>query len=614
MGKRFQKRRVQHPVPHALAAASKARIDLQNAVALHQRGQLNEAERIYRDILGADPDHFDATHLLGVIFLQRGQPFEGEQLIARALKTNPRHSDALRNQGNALKALKRFEEALASYERAIALKPQDAETRFNRGVTLHELKRYDEALASYDRAISLRPDFAEAHSNRGATLRALKRYNEALASYDRALAVRPDYAEAHSNRGATLLALKRYEEALASCDRALALRPDYAEALSNRGVILHELRRYDEALASHDRALALRPDYAEAFSNRGATLRELKRCDEALASYERAIALKADYTEARFNRSQVLLLTGDYADGWGEYEWRSNGAATDLQPRKLACPRWQGEDLAGKTIFLYPEQGYGDTIQFCRYVALVAERGGRVILEVQKPLHELMASLTGAAQIVSTGDPLPDFDIHCPLLSLPLVLGTRLESIPSTTPYLQAPIHALQHLNRQLGPRNRPRIGICWAGNPDYKGDLSRSIGLRPMLPLLARTDVHFFSLQKDLRKGDADVLRGNQQIAILGQEIETFSGTAAIIAAMDLVISSDTSMVHLAGALGKPIWILLQFVPDWRWLLDGEDSPWYPAARLFRQDETRSWDGVIADVQTALATALERDPDLKAI
>jgi hypothetical protein len=287
---------------------------------------------------------------------------------------------------------------------------------------------------------------------------------------------------------------------------------------------------------------------------------------------------------------------------------------TDLQPRKFACPRWQGEDLAGKTIFLYPEQGFGDTIQFCRYIALVEERGGRVILEVQKPLHELMTSLAGDAQTVSTGDQLPDFDIHFPLLSLPLALGTRVESIPSTTPYLQAPIDALQHLNTQLGPRNRPRIGICWAGNPNYKGDLSRSIGLSPMLPLLARTDVHFFSLQKDLRKGDADVLRSNQQITVLGQEIETFSGTAAIIATMDLVISTDTSMVHLAGALGKPIWILLQYVPDWRWLLDGECSPWYPTARLFRQDETRSWDGVIARVQAALATALEDDPDLKVL
>jgi len=243
----------------------------------------------------------------------------------------------------------------------------------------------------------------------------------------------------------------------------------------------------------------------------------------------------------------------------------------------------------------------GDTIQFCRYVPLVAARAARVILEVQRPLHELMSTLCSATQIVSRGDPLPDFDTHCPLLSLPLAFGTRLESIPSTTPYLHTPTHTLRHWTTRLGSPDRPRVGICWAGSPNFKGDLSRSIGLSPMLPLLANTDVQFFGLQKDVRAGDTEILRHNPQITHLGDEIETFSDTAAVISSMDLVISSDTSVVHLAGALGKPIWILLQYVPDWRWLLDREDSPWYPTARLFRQDETRDWDSVIARVRAAL-------------
>jgi tetratricopeptide (TPR) repeat protein len=514
-------------------AAAKPQADLQHAVALHQGGRLAEAEQMYRNILAAAPDHFDAIHLLGVILLQRGRHIEGEQLIARALQINPNDPDAHNNRGTALKNLRRFEEALSSYADALALRPNFAEAFSNRGVALYELKRYDEALASHD--------------------------------------------------------------------RALALRPDHVEALSNRGDTLHKLERYDDALASYARALALRPDYVEALSNRGNTFAKLQRFDEALASFERAIALKPDYAEAHFNRSLVLLLTGNYADGWDEYEWRLKGGMKDLRPRQFACPQWQGQDVTGKTIFLHPDQGYGDLIQFCRYVPLLAERGARVVLEVHKPLHVLMTSLPGAAQIVSSGDPLPDFDVHCPLLSLPRVVGTRLQSIPSTIPYLRAPAHALQHWKARLGPRDRPRIGICWAGNPNFRDDRDRSIGLSPMLPLLANPDVQFFSLQRDLRTGDAAFLRSNPHITVLGQDIETFSDTAAIISAMDLVISSDTSVVHLAGALGKPIWILLQLVPDWRWLLEADHNPWYPTARLFRQDETRKWEGVIARVHAAI-------------
>jgi hypothetical protein len=258
--------------------------------------------------------------------------------------------------------------------------------------------------------------------------------------------------------------------------------------------------------------------------------------------------------------------------------------------------------LTGKTILLYAEQGFGDTIQFCRYVGLVAERGARVVLEVQAPLCELMGALNGVAEIVSAGDSLPDFDLNCPLASLPLVFGTRLESIPSPKSYLQAPIHALEHWRARLGSGSRPRIGLCWAGNSQFKGDATRSIGLSPMLPMLADKDVQFFSLQKDLRAGDAEILRDIPQVAHLGEEIGTFADTAAIMALMDVVISSDTSVVHLAASLGRPTWILLQFVPDWRWLLDREDSPWYPSARLFRQPQPGDWDSVVARVRAEIA------------
>ena len=605
-------------------------------LALHQAGRLGDAEEIYNKILAIQPDHFDSLHLLGVIFSQRGNHAEAVRQIDFALKTNPNDCLALNNRGVALKELKRFEEALASYDRALTVRPDFAEALSNRGVALYELKRFEEALASYDLALAVRPEYAEALSNRGNALKELKRFEEALASYDRALTLRPDYAETLCNRGLTLLELERFEEALASCDRALTLRPDYPEALSNRGNALRQLKRFEEALASYDRALALRPDYAGALSNRGLILHELKRFDEsmasydralsvrpdhveallnrgnalselrrfgeALASYDRALTLRPDYAEAHLNEALTRLLVGEFEDGWEKHEWRWETKQHRSARRGFTQPLWTGrENIADKAVLLHAEQGLGDTIQFCRYVPLVAERAARVILEVQRPLHELMSTLCGATQILSRGDPLPDFDMHCPLLSLPLAFGTRFESIPSTTPYLHTPTHTLRHWTTRLGSPDRPRVGICWAGSPNFKGDLSRSIGLSPMLPLLANTDVQFFGLQKDLRAGDTEILRRNPQITHLGDEIETFSDTAAVISSMDLVISSDTSVVHLAGALGKPIWILLQCVPDWRWLLDREDSPWYPTARLFRQDETRDWDSVIARVRAAL-------------
>jgi tetratricopeptide (TPR) repeat protein len=474
-------------------------------------------------------------------------------------------------------------------------------------VVQSRLGKKDTALVSYNRALTVRPDHAQALSNRGVTLHELKRFNEALASYDQALTVQPDHAEALSNRGVTLHELKRFDEALASCDRALTVRPDHADALSNRGNALKELKRLDEALASYDRALAMRPDHADALSNRGLALHELKRFDEALASYDRALTVRPDYADAHCNVASTRLLTGDFDRDWPEHEWRWKNDSFTSTRRNLAQPLWLGVDaIDGKTILLHSEQGFGDTIQFCRYVPLVAARGARVILEVENPLLELMSNFLCVRQVVSKGEPLPDFDVHCPLLTLPLVFATRLETIPADVPYLSATATFSEKWKRRLPKSATARIGISWAGNPNYKYDQSRSIGLSPMLPLLSCQDVQFFSIQKDLRVGDLETLRNNPHVKHLGEEIETFEDTAAIISLLDLVISSDTSIVHLAGALGKPVWVLLQHVPDWRWLLDRDDSPWYPTARLFRQDDTRAWDSVIARVHKALLKLVE--------
>jgi Tfp pilus assembly protein PilF len=489
----------------------------------------------------------------------------------------------------------------------ISLRPGLDRAHFHRANALHALKRHDEALASYDRALALRPGLAIAHSNRGNVLQALSRFNEAMASYDRAIALRPRFALAHYNRGNALQDLKRFDDALASYDRALALRPDLAEALSNRGNVLQRLKRFDEAVASYDRAIAARPGFAEAFSNRGAALQELNRHHEALASYDGALNVLPDYADAHFNKALCMLALGDFDRGWQVHEWRWQTEQLRASKHNFTQPLWLGQsDIAGKTIVLHSEQGFGDTIQFCRYVPMVAARGARVILEVQEPVRKLMTDLAGATQVIARGDPLPDFDTYCPLLSLPLAFGTRLATIPADVPYLHAASQDVADWDARLGPKSRPRIGLAWSGLPTHKNDHNRSIRLSALLPLLD-ADATFVSLHKDVHAEDARVLKERSELLFFGNEIKDFSDTAALIANLDLIISVDTSVVHLAGALAKPVWVLLPFMPDWRWLLDRNDSPWYPTARLYRQDDTHMWDSVIARVHAALRDFIQQ-------
>jgi tetratricopeptide (TPR) repeat protein len=572
------------------------------ALSAYKAGEFVEAERICEQIISNERDLLDVLFLLAIVQSILGKQHAALTSYDRAIELRPDYAQALFNRGNILHELKRFAEALASYDRVVELRPDYAEALFNRANTLHELKRFEEALASYDRAIELRPDYAEAFLNRGNTLHELKRFEEALTSYDRLLKLRPGYAEPLLNRGNTLYELRRFEEALASYDRLLKLRPDYAEALLNRGNTLHELKRFEEALASYDRLLKLQPDYAEALSNRGNTLQAMKRFEEALASYDRAVNVRPGYAEALANEGVCRLLIGDFDRGWEKYESRWETKQLRTVKRSFVQPLWTGrDDVRGKIILLYADQGLGDTIQFCRYVPLVAERGVRVILEVQRPLQELMTTLISGAQIVSRGDPLPDFDMHCPLLSLPLAFGTRLETIPSTALYQRVSPQALAHWDARFASRkHRVRIGLAWSGNPANTNDHNRSIGLISLLSFLD-IDATFVSLQKDVRPDDATVLRNQSDLLHFGDQLETFADTAALISTLDLVISVDTSVVHLAGALAKPVWLMLPFIPNWCWLLDREDSPWYPTVRLFRQDETRAWDSVIARVGAAL-------------
>jgi tetratricopeptide (TPR) repeat protein len=577
--------------------------------ALHALKRYDEALVACDRTIALQPDYAEAHSNRGNTLRELRRHDEALEACDRALALMPDFAEAHCNRGNALLALRRFDQALASYDRALARRPAYPDALCNRGAALHALKRYGEALAACDRTIMLQPDHAEAHANRGNTLRQLRRHDEAVEACDHALALAPDFAEAHCHRGNALHALQRSDEALASYDRALALRPAYAGALCNRAAALHTLKRYDDALVACDRAIALQPDHAEAHCNRGVTLQDLMRCEEALASFARARVLRPDFADAHNNEALCRLLIGDFEGGWQKHEWRWQTDQLATERRNFPQPLWLGDEaLEGKAILLHAEQGFGDTLQFCRYVPLVAARGGRVILEVQRPLAELMRTLAGAAQVVARGEPLPAFDLHCPLLSLPLALRTRLATIPACTPYLVAPENKVRAWRDRLAGHDKPRIGLVWAGNPrkELPGcnriDALRSLEFAQLAPLLEVSDCEFFSLQK----GDDAVaqLRGSilrRHVVDWTDDLHDFSDTAALIENLHLVVTVDTAVAHLAGALNKPIWLFNRYNTCWRWLLDREDSPWYPTARLFRQDAGRRWDDVVTRVGAAL-------------
>jgi tetratricopeptide (TPR) repeat protein len=559
----------------------------------------------YREAIRLKPDYAEAFYNCANALKEMRRLDEALANCDTALVLRPDYAAALQNRGLVLQELRRPDEALASLEKALTLKPDYAEAFFNRGLVLQQLERFVEALASYDRVVALRPGDATAFNNRGRTLLQLARLDEALASYDRALALKPDYFDAIRGRGVVLLKLKRPEASLASCDQALALNPDDADTLNCRGIALQDLKRFDEALVSYDRALARKSPFAEAIYNKGVVLQELKRLDEAQASFDHARTLKPDFADAHGHGALLRLLTGDFAGGWAQAEWRWKSPSSGLTAPNYPQPLWLGEQsIDGKTMLLRSEQGYGDSIQFCRYVPLVAARGARVILQVEEPLRQLMSGLAGVSQCISKDQALPAFDLHCPLLSLPLAFGTRLETIPAATSYLSVPPQA-RDWRPQLGPHHRPRIGLAWSGNPQHQRDAERSIAFAG-LSTLFDVPATFVSLQRDVRTSDQAALQGRSDILNLGPSMANFADAAALVSKLDLVIAVDTGIAHLAAALGRPVWLLLPFVPDWRWLLDRDDTPWYPTMRLFRQPARGDWEDVVARVAVELRGVVE--------
>jgi tetratricopeptide (TPR) repeat protein len=544
------------------------------ALRHRQSGRLDEALGLCRRILAIESRHADALHLLGVIACQTGRHDLAVDLIGKAID---------------------IDGTVAAYHS-------------NRGIALADLGRPADALAAYDAALRIKPDFAEAHSNRGNVLRDLGRLDDAIAAYDAVIRISPDLADVHYNRGNALSDLGRLADALAAYEAALRLKPDFAEAHSNRGNALSDLDRFDDARAAYHAAISISPDHADAYCNLGNALRDVGRLDEAIAAYETAIRITPDHADAHLNLSLPLLLGGNLLAGWKNYEWRTRGSIGELRLWNLPKPQWRGESITGRKVLLYAEQGFGDTIQFCRYVPMVAAQGATVILAAPGPLMRLLSTLDGVSDVVVAGSPLPAFDVHCPLMSLPSVFGTTVDSIPARTPYLSAEPSVVDHMRNGLdGPGFK--IGIAWRGNPNVKNGRKRSVGVELFTRLFATAPegVVFVSLQKETTAEEKMLLHRFPCVLDKSDAIGDFADTAAMICNLDLIISVDTSVAHLAGALGRRTWVLLPVVPDWRWMMGRDDSPWYPSVRLFRQTKRGDWGTVIDRVATALDQDYER-------
>lgn len=589
--------------------------------ALRQLGRREEALDSFAQALRIRPDLPDVLSNCANLLREMGRLEEALRCAEEALRIKPDFIGALFNHASILHELARPAAALAAFDAVLRLDPAHALAHCNRAIALQDLGRHHEAVAGFEQALHLKPDMVEAWNNRANALKALDRPDEALASFTQGLRCKPDFVEILSNRGNLLRELQRPDEALADLERALALRPDFIDALINRGVALESLGRLEEAIDAYADVVRRKPDFVEALSNRGAALSALGRHDEAQASFAKALRIDPGHASAQWNESLCRLRRGDFEAGWEKYEWRWRTSLQEKFRRNLPQPLWLGQaPLDGKTILLHAEQGLGDTIQFCRYAKRVAAQGATVLLEVQAPLKALLSGLAGVSRTFAQGEALPPFDWHCPLLSLPLACGAPYAPMPAVPPYLAAAPDAVSRWEsrwqsdwqQDRARRHEPaqasggepgrlrRVGLAWSGNPLHKGDRNRSIPLARLGGLLAPS-MHFVSLQKDVRDTDREALKDFPRILRADGALQDFADTAALIATLDLVITVDTSIAHLAGAMGKPVWILLPFIADWRWQHQREDSPWYPSARLFRQAEFGQWESVIARVAREL-------------
>jgi Flp pilus assembly protein TadD len=591
--------------PHAIAVLHA--VIIQHILA----GRFLDAHLGCQQALAMDPENPETMNLMAVAHTEARQLDHAVEWASRAVRKDPK-PQYLTTLGTALAKSGRIDEAIKVFDKAVGLKPGDATLWWRMGDALIEAGRSPEALLCFQQTLALDPRNGNAACKAGFILHELGRFEEALPFFDKSRELLRDHAFTLQMRGLILKEMKRFEEALADSQRATELDPANADVCNNHGGVLHALGRRDEALIWYERSLQIKPDQARPLTNKAAVLTELHRFDEAEATYERAITADPNYAEAAWNLALLQMLRGDFEAGWRgrEVRWRIPVLA-EAYP-KFSGPMWLGEEsVAGKTVIVCQDEGMGDAIQFARYVPLLASRGARVILVVDPPLCPLLSRLQGVSLCLPKlpGTVLPPFDFHVPIDSLPLAFRTTYDNVPASESYLPAPdAGQVQTWESRLGPRERLRVGLVWSGNPKHKNDHNRSISLRAMSRILD-IDATFVSLQNNPRPQDADFLRDRGDIVDLSQHMTDFTETAALVSCLDLVLTVDTSVAHLAAALGRPTWILLPHTPDFRWLLHRDDNPWYPTVRLFRQTQTREYDSVLDRVRTELTALLCHPP-----
>jgi tetratricopeptide (TPR) repeat protein len=617
-------------------------VTLSHAIDELRSQRLPEALDLLRSLRAADLDRAQCA-LLGLIYLSVEADEEALSWFGHALREGPAPAGALAHRALALQRLGRRQEALASYDEALAAGDLDASGYYHRGNLLREVGLRDEAIASYDAALRLKPaypealyaggtvlfeagqldasleffdetlrlkpEFCQAWFSRGNALQKLNRHHAALAAYDAALALAPGHPDILTNRGTALYELGRNTEALAAYEEALHSRPDFPQALLNRANVFLRLNKPASALNDCEAALRQRPDYLEALSSKGIALRDLGRVDESIAAFDRALALAPDFAHARNNRGAARLLIGDFEHGLEDYEFRWIGGETPKRELKLPLPEWTGEVRGGEHILVFDEQGFGDAIQFSRYLPLLTKAGARVTFFCRTKLHRLLRTLGPAISLVDTIVKVEDFDCQIALSSLPFVFKTRLETIPAAMPYIFAEAARIAQWTSRLGIEGF-KIGLCWHGNQNIRADPARSIPLASFAPLATVAGVRLISLQAGAGVKQLNDLPSSMRVEPPGDDFDVgpdaFLDTAAVMQGLDLIVTCDTSIAHLAGALGRPVWLLLKPIPDWRWLLERSDSPWYPTMRLFRRTDTENWMDLLVRVAAALKEHVE--------
>jgi len=530
-----------------------------------------------------------------------GRVGEADEMAQQALSINPESADALHLRGVIAGLQGRHTDAEIFLVAAAGLDGDNHFICFNLAKSLSEQGKDGDSLQWHRQALSIDSRNDKAWLNYGKSLFNVGDVDSAITAFDQALAINPASVEAYTNKANCFRKKKLLEEAVALYNHAIELHPKFAEVFSNRGIVLGDLNRHLDALDSHEKAIQLQPEFAESWLERGNTLRSLMRHEEALESYDKAILLKPNYAEAIWNKALTLLRLGEFDLGWRLFEWRWKLKNFPSPQRSFLGRLWLGEEsLRGRAILLHAEQGYGDTIQFCRYVPAVKNLGAKIFLEVPSALKEVLSHLSGVDRVIDRGSALPAFDFHCPLLSLPFAFKTRIETIPNTFPYLS--VDAAKRIDwrsRTVFNNKKRSIGIVWAGSSLHENDTRRSIPFHLFTRLIS-ADFNWFSLQKEIVEGDSSLLRG-LNVKDYTRELKDFSDTAALILNLDLVISVDTSVAHLSGALNKPAWVLLPYVADFRWMLGREDTPWYASMRLFRQSSEGGWGSVLSLVEKEL-------------